>query len=386
MPKYAKRVETLPPYVFSQFQARKKELEQNGFDIIDLGIGAPDLPTPSFIIQKMIQEANKPENHRYSPYQGCSDFKEAVAEFYEVHYNVQLDPATEILALIGSKEGIANFMSAVIDTNDTVLVPNPGYPVYQSAIHLAGGTPAYLPLDSTQNFKPNFQSVSQTDLAQSKLMLLNYPNNPTAGTVELNTLMEAVTIAKEHEIIIAHDAAYQLVTFGDYKAPSIMQVHGAKEHAVEFGSLSKSFNMTGWRIGYVVGNPELIKALATLKSNIDTGQFLPIQKAAAEALRSDLSTVKDNNNLYEKRLNLAMDGLEKLGVRANRPKGTFFLWAEVPKGFTSMEFANLLLEKAGVIVTPGSAFGSLGKDYFRLSLSVSEEQLTEALNRMGGIM
>ncbi len=378
----SRRVQTLPPYIFSQFQQRKKELEAKGMDIIDLGIGAPDLPTPKFIIDELKKEVENPENHRYSPYNGCIEFREAVQHFYKKHYDVDLDPETEILTLIGSKEGIANLISAVINPGEKVLIPDPGYPVYRSAAHIAGGEVVSLPLDENDDYAPLFDRLTENDLEDAKLMFLNYPGNPTAATVELDTFLKAISFAREKNLAVVHDAAYSLVTFDGYKAPSILQVPGAKDLAVEFGSLSKSFNMTGWRIGYVVGNKELIRALSVVKSNTDTSQFLPIQKAAAKALFSDFSAVEDNNRVYKERLEAMLDALNTLGIEAKKPRGSFFIWAKVPKGLTSMEFVNKMLEEAGIIVTPGTAFGEAGEGYFRISLSVETPRLQEAVNRM----
>ncbi|MDC3423186.1 LL-diaminopimelate aminotransferase [Aquibacillus sp. 3ASR75-11] len=378
----SEKVNSLPPYLFSVFQKKKKQLQAEGVDVIDLGIGAPDLPTPPFIVNRLVEEVQKPENHRYSNYAGCQEYREAVAQFYNRNYDVDLDPDTEILTLVGSKEGIAHLISAVINPGEAVLIPDPGYPVYKSAVHLAGGESIYLPLDEEQGYKPNFDRISRLDVKKAKLMFLNYPSNPTSATVHLNTFMEAITFAKKHELAVVHDSAYGLVTFDGYKAPSILQAPGAKDLAVEFGSLSKSFNMTGWRIGYVVGNKEMIKALSVVKSNIDTSQFLPIQKAAAEALSSNLVSVDENNNVYKKRMMNMLEALKKMGLEVEEPKGTFFIWAPVPKGYRSEEFAEKMLEEAGVIVTPGSAFGPSGEGYFRISLSVDSERLKEAAARM----
>mgnify|MGYP001254003782 FL=1 len=378
----SKRVQTLPPYVFSEFQKKKKALESKGVDVIDLGIGAPDLPTPDFVVDRLIEEARKPNNHRYSNYSGILEYREAIADFYKRQYDVELDPETEVLALIGSKEGIANLIKAVVNENESVLVPNPGYPVYQSAIHMAGAKSTPYDLVPHQGFRPDFSSVAAEEYEAAKLMLVNYPSNPTAGTVELSTFMEAVTLAKQHQFIIAQDAAYSLVTFDGYEAPSLLQVPDVKDVAVEFGSLSKSFNMTGWRIGYVVGNPEVIRALSIVKNNMDTAQFIPIQKAGVEALQSDLQSVQTNNEIYKKRMDDMLDGLSALGIHVDRPRGTFFIWAPVPEGYTSAEFADELLMKAGVIVTPGTAFGTGGEGYFRVSLSVATERLQEAVKRM----
>ncbi|QHS23622.1 aminotransferase class I/II-fold pyridoxal phosphate-dependent enzyme [Virgibacillus sp. MSP4-1] len=378
----SEKIKALPPYLFSRIQQRKKKLEKEGKDIIDLGIGAPDLPTPSFIIDTLVNEVQKSENHRYSSYTGTDEFREAVAHFYQKQYGVRLDPEEEVLALVGSKEGIAHFIPSVMNQGEKVLVPNPGYPVYRSAVHLAGGNAIDLPLNAEQSGEPDFERLTEETLQATKLMLLNYPGNPTAATVQKSTFLKAVTYAEKYQLMIAHDAAYSLTTFDGYQAPSMMQVPGAKEYAVEFGSLSKSFNMTGWRIGYAVGNREMIKALATYKSNVDTSQFIPIQKAAIAALTSDLSAVSEHNAIYQQRRDRMLSALTSIGVHASKPRGTFFIWAPVPQGYSSMEFADRLLTELGVIVTPGNAFGSAGEGYFRISLSVPDERLNDAVKRI----
>ncbi|WP_339228532.1 aminotransferase class I/II-fold pyridoxal phosphate-dependent enzyme [Oceanobacillus sp. FSL K6-2867] len=375
-------VKNMPAYLFSELNRKKKALQEKGVDVIDLGIGAPDLPTPDFIYDVLIKEAKQPANHRYSPYSGIQEFKEAVASFYEKHYSVDLDPSTEVLTLIGTKEGIVNLIQAVINPGDTVLIPDPGYPVYRMGVHLAGGDAVSLPLDEQNGYVPQYDSLTESEREAAKLMFLNYPSNPTAATVELSTFAEAVEFAVKNNILLAHDAAYDLVTFDTYKSPSVLQVPNAKDNAIEFGTLSKSYNMTGWRIGYVVGNKEIIQALATLKSNIDTSQFLPIQLAAATALRSDHRTVKENSAIFKKRMEKLHSALAEIGITANKPRGTIFLWADVPDGFTSAGFANKLLDELGIIVTPGTAFGPGGEGHFRISLSVSEERLDEVIKRM----
>src|SRR5690625_2672886 len=351
----SKKVSTLPPYLFAEFQKKKEELQAKGVDVIDLGIGSPDLPAPEFIINSLIEEAKKTENHRYSPYDGCSEFKKAVAYFYRENYNVTLDPETEVLALIGSKEGLAHLMTAILDPGDGVLLPNPGYPVYSTAVHLAGAHFHPLPLQADNGYIPDFADVADDIITQTKLMVLNYPGNPTAATVDIDAFEEAIHFARKNNLMVAHDSAYNLVTFDGYEAPSILQVSGAKNYAVEFGSLSKNFNMTGWRIGYLVGNKDVIKALSVLKSNLDSSQFLAIQKAAATALTSDLSTVAEHNKIFTERRNVLVKALQNICLSVDLPKGTIFVWAKVPEQFTSLTFANLLLEKSGIIVTPGSA-------------------------------
>lgn len=377
----ADRVKSLPAYVFSEFQRKKAELEKEGVDVIDLGIGAPDLPTPDFVYERLVLEAKNPDNHRYSPYSGCSEFKEAVAAFYKKQYAVDLDPDTEVLALIGSKEGIVNLFQAVLNPGDAVFVPDPGYPVYQKGVLLAGGESILLPLNEEKGYIPEFGRISKRNKQRAKLLMLNYPSNPLGATVELNTFREAATFSKNNKILLASDAAYNLITFDGYKAPSVLQVPDAKDYAVEFGSLSKSFNMAGWRIGYVVGNKHVIQALATLKSNIDSSQFLAVQKAAATALKSDLSAVKEHNAIYQERMEKLYTALNELGISTEKTRGTIFLWAKVPTGFTANSFANKLLEEAGVIVTPGTAFGPSGEGYIRIALTVSKERLDEVVRR-----
>ncbi|MBH0228912.1 aminotransferase class I/II-fold pyridoxal phosphate-dependent enzyme [Halobacillus yeomjeoni] len=376
------QVNSLPPYLFSIFQQKKRKLQEKGVDVIDLGIGAPDLPTPAFIIDRLIREVQNPQNHRYSPYGGCREFKEAVASFYQKHYGVSLDPDTEVMALVGSKEGIAHMIHAVIDPGDGVLIPDPGYPVYRSAVHLAKGKVISLPLNEERAFRPDFDSINEEDLQCAKVLLVNYPSNPTGATVSLETFKEVFDFAAQHQLCIMQDSAYDLVTFEDYKAPSLLQVPGAKHRSVEFGSLSKSFNMTGWRIGYVVGNEALIRALAVVKSNTDTSQFLAIQKAAAEALISDFRSVHENNQIYKERMEWMHTALKEIGMAAEKPRGTFFIWAKVPEGFSSQTFAEKMLDEAGVILTPGTAFGPNGEGFVRISLSVPIERLVQAVERM----
>lgn len=376
------KVRHLPGYIFSEFNKKKMILQEQGMDVIDLGIGAPDLPTPQFIIDVLTKEAQKPAHHRYSPYHGIKEFRIAVSEFYRKRYNVDLDPEDEVLMLIGSKEGIFHFIQTIINPGDGVLLPNPGYPVYRIATQLAQGKAFDLPLTVENNFIPDFSKITPEEKKRSKLILLNYPANPTAATVDMEIFREAVQFARNHRIIVANDAAYDLMTFNDYVAPSILQVPGAKEVAVEFGSLSKSFNMTGWRIGYVVGNKEIIQALAALKSNIDSAQFIPIQKAASAALTSDLTTVQTNNLEFQSRMETMYDILIQNGFKLEKPRGTFYLWVKVPDGYQSMEFAEKLLTDTGVLVTPGNAFGTYGEGYFRIALTVSRDRLYEAGKRL----
>lgn len=376
------RMGQIPPYLFAEINKKKAALVKAGVDVIDLGIGDPDLPIPPHIVDKLAEELKEPSNFKYPSFIGCVEYRQAVADFYSRQYKVDLDPETEILALIGSKEGIAHLIPALIDPGDYVLIPDPSYPVYRMATLLANGQYYNMPLLKENNFEPDFSLIPKAILDQSKLMFLNYPGNPTSATVDIEFFKRAVAFSKKHGIPIAHDSAYNMVTFSGYTAPSILQVAGAKDVAVEFGSFSKTYNMTGLRIGYVVGNKEIIKALTILKSNTDTGQFTVIQKAAAFALNSDQSCIAEHNSIYKKRMDATIEGLASIGIKVDPPKGSFFIWAQVPAGYTSTEFVTNVLEKTGVILTPGTAFGPSGEGYFRLSLSVPNERLFEAINRI----
>ncbi|TCP27031.1 LL-diaminopimelate aminotransferase [Scopulibacillus darangshiensis] len=378
-------VKELPPYLFSGLNRKKAALRKSGIDLIDLGIGDPDLPTPAFIVDKLIKELKHPQNMRYSTFNGCPEYREAVADFYLKQYNTKLNPEQEVMTLIGSKEGIANLVQAMIDPGDIVLIPDPSYPVYRMAVHLAGGVAHPMPLLPEKGFVPDFTAIPTNVLKRAKLSFLNYPGNPTGACVDLDFFEEAVHFFKKHGIYLAHDSAYNLVTYGNYKAPSILEVPDANSIAVEFGSLSKAFNMTGFRIGYVVGNEEIVQTLHTVKSNLDSCQFLPIQKAAAAALTSDLSLLNDRNSIYEKRGRVMTNALEALGIKAQVPKGSIFLWAPVPDGLTSAAFCEKVMDETGVVVTPGTAFGEHGEGYFRISLSVPDDRLIEAAERMKNV-
>ncbi|RFU70445.1 aminotransferase class I/II-fold pyridoxal phosphate-dependent enzyme [Peribacillus saganii] len=378
----SQRVANIPPYLFSEINRKKQELIEQGVDVIDLGIGCPDLPTPAHIIERLLEEMKDPNNFKYSGYSGCQEFREAVAKFYKKQFNVDLDPETEILTLIGSKEGIAHFISASIDPGDFVLLPDPGYPTYRTATFLANGFPYSMPLLRGNQYLPDFSIIPSHIKEKAKIMFLNYPSNPTAAVAGHEFFQEAVDFSRENQITIAHDAAYQMVTFDGYQSPSILQAEGAREVAVEFGSLSKTYSMTGWRIGYAVGNRDALKSLSVVKSNVDTSQFIPIQKAAATALTDDQTCIAEYNEIYKQRRKWMLKALQELGIEADSPKGSFFIWATVPKVFSSSEFVKNVLEKTGVIVTPGTAFGEYGEGYFRISLSVPTERLQQAIDRI----
>lgn len=375
-------VRNMPPYLFAHIQKKKQKLMEQGSDVIDLGIGAPDLPPPSYIIEELSKHIKNRHLHRYSPYQGIPELRQAVATFYQEKYNVTLDPEEEILILIGSKEGLVHLIQSVINPGDKVILPDPGYPVYKMGVHMTQGRAVYLPLDKNKEYKPNWKMLSEQDKEEAKLLFLNYPNNPTGATAQKETFVKAVQIANKYNICIAHDAAYDHVTFSDYKSPSLLQVDGAKKVGVELGSLSKNFNMTGWRIGYIVGNSSVIQALATLKSNIDTSQFIPVQIAAKKALEQSEDEIRTIHHTMEKRMLKTWKLLKNAGFEVEKTKGTIFLWVKVPKGYTSSSFTEEVLDQAHVIVTPGSAFGEQGEGFFRIALTVPEERLIEAVQRI----
>jgi len=380
----ARRIEKVPPYLFAEMDRKRREAVARGVDVISLGIGDPDLPTPDFIVDRLVHEARDPATHHYPPYEGTVVFRQAVATYYGRRFGVDLDPDREVMALIGSKEGLAHLIWAFVDPGDAVLVPDPGYPVYGTHALLAGGTVVPLPLRPELDFLADFEAVTAEDRHRAKMMFLCYPNNPTAGTADIGFFRRAVEFARDSDTLLVNDSAYVEVTFDNYEAPSVLQVRGAKDVAVEFGSLSKPFNMTGWRLGYAVGNPEAISALGIIKTNTDSGQFEAIQRAGAEALTSPAAreAIRRMRGIYQRRRDVAVETLTRLGCPVRRPRGSFYVWAPVPAGYTSAAFAAHVLEAAGVIITPGSAYGARGEGYFRISLTVPDARLDEAFRRL----
>ncbi len=380
----AERIRLLPRYLFAEIDKKVKAAQDKGVDVIKLGIGDPDTPTPGFIINKMQQEVARPENHGYPPDEGLKEFREAVAEYYERRHGVKLDPGREILPLIGSKEGIAHLSFCFTELGDNNLVPDPGYPVYGISTFFAGGSSQLMPLLKGNGFLPDFHLIPVEAARRGKLMFLNYPNNPTGAIASREFFKEAVDFAVEHDIIIAHDAAYSEIAFDDYRPLSFLEVEGAKGVGVEFGSLSKTFNMSGWRIGYAVGNAEVVEALYRFKTNVDSGLFKAIQSTGAEILTGpDMEPfVKELRQVYQERRNVVVNSLQEAGWPIEPPKATFYVWAPVPVGYTSQEFVAELLEKTGVVVTPGRGFGKHGEGYFRIALTVSKERLKEAMARI----
>ena len=381
-PPFAERIQTLPPYLFAEMDRIKKELREKGVDIIDLSIGDPDLPTPKLIVDRLAEEAQNPEHHRYPAYAGSDRFRRAVALWYEDRFGVSLDSNTEILALIGSKEGIAHFPLAFINPGDLALVPDPAYPVYSTATSFAGGKSVKLPLTKSNHFRPVLSEIPADAAKKAKLLFLNYPNNPTSVVADLSFFEEAVGFARKNDLFICHDAAYTEVMFGGFEPTSFLQAKGSKEVGIEFHSMSKTFNMTGWRVGFAVGNKVAIAGLAKVKTNVDSSLFGAIQEAAITGLEH-WKTLRDaNNRVYERRKDMVVAGLKKIGIEHLHPRATFYIWCELPTQEPSADFCGRTLRETGVCLTPGVGFGQGGEGYFRISLTASEVRLQEALGRL----
>lgn len=378
----AQRIQKLPPYLFARIEQKVAEAKEKGIDVISLGIGDPDQPTPAHIIDALKIAADDASNHQYPSSVGMIDYRTSVAEFYKRRFDVDLDPKSEVVSLIGSKEGIANISYCYINPGDINLVPDPGYPVYGIGTLLAGGEPYLMPLLEENDYLPDLTKIPDEIADKAKLMFINYPNNPTGATATLEFYAEVVAFAKKHDLIVCSDAAYTEVTFDGYVAPSFLQVEGAKDVGIEFFSLSKPFNMTGWRIAAAVGKRDVVEALGRIKSNIDSGAFQPVQVAAGAALDGSYSVIEETQRIYSERMDVCVAGLRKLGWKLEKPQGTFYIWAKVPKGYTSTEFVEYVLEKAGVIITPGNGYGQYGEGYFRISLCIGKERIKEALKRM----
>ncbi|RLF31695.1 MAG: LL-diaminopimelate aminotransferase [Thermoplasmata archaeon] len=381
----ASRMNSIPPYLFAELDEKKRGLVNAGKDIIDLGIGDPDIPTPSHIIKKMAKACEKGENHRYPPYPGTLPFREAVAKWYKNRFDVELDPENEVLALIGSKDGIAHIPFVFIDSGDIALVPSPGYPVYHQSVAFAGGDSFFMILKKENHFLPDLGAIPSEVLSRAKMMFINYPNNPTSAIASLDFFNSVISFAKKHKVLVCHDAAYSEIYFDGNKPVSFLQADGAKDVGVEFHSFSKTYNMTGWRLGWVVGNREVIKALGLFKSHIDSGIFSAIQEAGIEALTGDQSSVEVMRNIYQERRDILVKYLKDIGLDFEPCNATFYLWVQVPKGYSSTSFTSYLLEKAGIVVTPGSGLGEGGEGYIRISLTADKKRIEEAGKRLSSI-
>ncbi len=378
----AKRLDRLPPYLFVGINRRIAELQARGEDIISFAIGDPDLPTPSHIIEYLCQAAHDPTNHVYPETAGLPELRQAIAEWYERRFGVILDSDKEVLPLIGSKEGIGHMALCFIEPGDIALVPDPGYPVFSMGTILAGGEPYWMPLKEENDFLPNLEAIPEEVANKAKLMWLNYPNNPTGATADLAFFEKAVHFARQHDLAICHDAPYTEVAFDGYKPPSFMQVSGAKEIGVEFHSLSKTYHMTGWRVGMVVGNAEMINALFRVKSNLDSGIPQAIQQAAVEALRVSQDCITEHNAILQRRRDKLIKVLNEVGLKARVPKAAFYIWAKVPQGYSSIDFTQLLLDETRIAVTPGVGYGKEGEGYIRFSLTVADDRLEQGINRL----
>lgn len=382
--KLAKRIENLPPYLFVEISKKIAEKRAKGEDVISFAIGDPDIPTPSHIIDRLCQAARDPVNHRYPESEGLPELRRAIAEWYQQRFGVSFDPDKEVLPLLGAKEGIAHIALCFIDPGDIALITDPAYPVYAIGTLLAGGESYYLPLTAENGFLPDLESIPENILHRAKLLWLNYPNNPTGAVADLEFFKRTVEFARKHDIGVCHDAPYSEVAFDGYQPVSFMQAEGAKEVGIEFHSLSKSFNMTGWRIGMVVGNAMMVNALKTVKSNMDSGIPQAIQYAAIEALRGPQDCIPNHNAIYQRRRDLVVDMLNNIGLEARSPKASLYVWAKVPKGYNSVDLATDLLEQVGVVVTPGVGYGKSGEGYVRLSLTISDAGLVKGLSRLAG--
>jgi LL-diaminopimelate aminotransferase len=379
----AKRVKELPPYLFARIDKMREETIAKGVDVINLSIGDPDLPTFPNIIEKMKQRVEVPENHKYPSYGGMLSYRRSVARWYDRRFNVELDPETEVVTLIGSKEGIAHTPLAFVDPDDVVLVPDPCYPVYPIATKFAGGIPYFIPLLYKNHFFPDLKKIKEEVLKKAKLIFLNYPNNPTTALSSKEFFAEVVEFAKKYNILVCHDAAYTELYYEEEQKPvSFLEIEGAKEVGIEFHSLSKTYNMTGWRIGFAVGNDKAIQALGKIKTNIDSGAFQAIQEAGIEALEGDQNKTYELRKIYKARRDELAKGLKEIGFKVNIPSATFYLWLPNPPGYTSEKFTSKLLLECGIVTTPGNGFGNSGEGYIRIALTVDVERIKEAVYRI----
>lgn len=380
---FAKRLEKIPPYLFAEIDRKRDEMVAKGVDIINMGVGDPDKPTPSPIVQAMHEAIDDPSTHNYPPYQGTKDFREAAVKWMERRFGVKdLNPNTEVVSSIGSKEAIHNAFLAFVEPGDYTIIPDPGYPVYRTSTIFAGGESYSMPLLPENNFLPDLDAIPAEVARKAKLLWINYPNNPTGALADLEFFEKLVAYCKQYDILLCHDHAYSEMAYDGYKPPSVLQVPGAKDIAIEFHSLSKSYNMTGWRVGFVVGSSHGIKGLGQVKTNVDSGVFKAIQKAAIAAYSTSEQELQAVMSVYQKRRDIIVQGLRSLGWEIAAPKATLYIWAKVPQGYTSTEFVTLLLDKCGIIVPPGNGYGAAGEGFFRIALTVADERMHEAIKRM----
>ncbi len=379
------RMHRLPPYVFAEVNALKMQKRWAGEDIIDLGMGNPDLAAPKHIIDKLVEAAKKKHNHRYSASRGITKLREAVGEWYKRKYDVDIDPEKEAVVTIGAKEGLSHLVLVLINPGDVVFAPNPTYPIHPYSAIIAGGDVRSVPIGPHRNFMEDLQIAFKQTWPRPRLLIISFPHNPTTAVVDLDFFRKIVDFARENKIMVIHDLAYADLAFDGYKAPSFLQVPGAKEVGVEFFSMSKSYSMAGWRVGFCVGNPEMVGALTRIKSYLDYGVFQPIQIAATVALKSDQSCVDEIVSVYQSRRDILVDGLNRIGWTTEKPKGTMFVWSQIPEQFRSMgsvKFAKYLIEEAKVAVSPGLGFGEYGDEYVRFALVENEMRTKQAIRGM----
>jgi LL-diaminopimelate aminotransferase len=395
---FSKRVTEVPPYLFAEMDKVEKEMQKKGVDVISLGVGDPDVPTPEPIIHALNKASKDPINHRYSPYEGMLEFRQAAANWYKRRFDVNLDPEKEVHALMGVKEGVIHFLLSMIDSGDMILVMDPSYPIYEVGAQFAGGEVYRVPLLEKNHFLPDLSSIPKDVVEKSKLIFINYPHNPTASVASLGFFQELIKFAQENEIIVCNDLVYSELYFDHERPPSLLQVEGAKESVVEFHSLSKTFNMTGWRIGFAVGNPKLIGGLGVIKTNTDSGLFRPIQIAGKAALDQDFEDQSYLREIYRRRQDIVMSKLKEIGLEVDPPKATFYVWIPIPWGSASpdggkakkkgsaggsIEFCRKILERCGVVLGPGIGWGEYGEGYFRIALTIQEERLQVGMERLG---
>ena len=381
---FSERMNRVPPYLFVQISRKIAEKKAQGIEVISFGIGDPDIPTPDYVVDALGDASHDPPNHRYPESEGLPEFREGVADWYFRRFGVQLDPEKEVISLIGAKEGIGHVSFCFLDAGDVALVPDPGYPVYAMGTLFAGGESYMLPLTEQNDWLPDLDAIPDDIARKAKLLWLNYPNNPTGAVTDLDYFSKAIEFAKTYDIAVMHDACYTEVAYGGYRPPSFLQAKGAMDVGIEFHSLSKSYNMTGWRIGMAVGNAEMIEALLTIKSNLDSGVPQAVQHMAIEAMKRPLESVDDRNAVYQARRDRVVPVLKDMGMKVQSPKAGLYIWAGVPEGYTSAEFAEKLLEDTDVLMIPGGNYGAAGEGYVRLSITLQDNLIDKALDRVAG--
>ncbi len=381
---FSERMNRVPPYLFVQISRKIAEKKAQGIEVISFGIGDPDIPTPDYVVDALGDASHDPPNHRYPESEGLPEFREGVANWYLRRFDVELDPEKEVISLIGAKEGIGHVAFCFLDAGDVALVPDPGYPVYAMGTLFAGGESYMLPLTEQNDWLPDLDGIPDDVARKAKLLWLNYPNNPTGAVTDVDYFSKAIEFAKTYDIAVMHDACYTEVAYDGYRPPSFLQAEGAVDVGIEFHSLSKSYNMTGWRIGMAVGNAEMIEALLTIKSNLDSGVPQAVQHMAIEAMKRPLESVDDRNNVYQARRDRIVPVLKDMGMKVQSPKAGLYIWAGVPEGYTSAEFAEKLLEDTDVLMIPGGNYGAAGEGYVRLSITLQDDLIDKALDRVAG--